>query len=182
MISDYFANVDWRKQAAMTAVNDVDIEKAFSDQASGFVENKVGDLMRDQHRIGFEIVKKNDDNTRMVGIFAFKVDKSLVFAPVFFINGEIKGPLLYRCDSKTFVPATKEWGNYLVESMELKEGKGRSTSRRGDSPPMVRMNRIAFAPMGFGKAASSEQKELVYRLEKIAPGTYRAVLEYSCAG
>lgn len=175
MISDYFANVDWRKQAAMTAVNDVDIEKAFSDQASGFVENKVGDLMRDQHRIGFEIVKKNDDNTRMVGIFAFKVDKSLVFAPVFFINGEIKGPLLYRCDSKTFVPATKEWGNYLVESMELKEGKGRSTSRRGDSPPMVRMNRIAFAPMGFGKAASSEQKELVYRLEKIAPGTYRAV-------
>ena len=175
MTSDYFASIDWRKQAAMTAVNDVDIEKAFSDQASGFVENKVGDLMKDQHRIGFEIVKKNEDNTRMVGIFAFKVDKSLVFAPVFFINGEIKGPLLYRCDSKTFVPATKEWGNYLVESMELKEGKGRSTARRGDSPPMVRMNRIAFAPMGFGKAASSEQKELVYRLEKIAPGTYRAV-------
>ena len=85
-----FISSDWRKQASMTAANDLDIEKAFSDQASGFVENKVGDLMKDEYRIGFEIVKKNDSNTRMVGVFAFRVDKDLIFAPVFFINGEIK--------------------------------------------------------------------------------------------
>ena len=60
------------KSAAMTATNDDDIEKAFADQASGFIENKLGALMKDDNRIGFEIVKKNDDNTRMVGVFAFK--------------------------------------------------------------------------------------------------------------
>lgn len=144
------------KLAAMTATNDQDVEKAFSDQASGFVENRVGDLMKDQYRIGFEVVKKNDDNTRMVGIFAFKVDKDLIYAPVFFLNGEIKGPLLYRANTKTFVPANKEWASYLIESMEMSDGKGRDRTRRVDSAPLVRMRDIAFRPPGMHKGASSE--------------------------
>lgn len=140
----------------MTAVNDQDIEKAFADQASGFVENKLGPLMKDEHRVGFEIVKKNDDNTRMVGIFAFKVRKTLLFAVVFFLNGEIKGPMLYRCDTKTFVPATKDWATYLIDSMDRSNGHGRATSHRADSPPRVNLQRIAFLPPSMGKHASFE--------------------------
>lgn len=141
----------------MTAANDLDIEKAFSDQASGFVENKVGDLMKDEYRIGFEIVKKNDSNTRMVGVFAFRVDKDLIFAPVFFINGEIKGPLLYRSANKMFVPADKEWASYLIESIERRDGKSRSKSSLNESAPLVQMQRLAFNPAkGMGKAASSD--------------------------
>lgn len=143
------------KSAAMTATNDDDIEKAFADQASGFIENKLGALMKDDNRIGFEIVKKNDDNTRMVGVFAFKIDKDVVFAPVFFLNGEIKGPLLYRCNTKTFVPANKEWANYLLESVERKEGEPRSRTKLKDSPPRVHMDRITFRPQGTNKSASS---------------------------
>lgn len=141
----------------MTAANDLDIEKAFSDQASGFVENKVGDLMKDEYRIGFEIVKKNDSNTRMVGVFAFRVDKDLIFAPVFFINGEIKGPLLYRSANKMFVPADKEWAAYLIESIERRDGKSRSKTSLNESAPLVQMQRLAFNPArGMGKAASSD--------------------------
>lgn len=159
MSRNYFLeHNDWRKQAAMTAVSDLDVEKAFSDQASGFVENKLGPLMKDKHRVGFEIVKKNDENTRMVGVFAFKVSKNLLFAPVFFINGDIKGPLLYRCDTKTFVPATKDWATYLIEALERTEGHGRSTARRSDSPPLVHMHRIAFAPTSMGKAAGVKEE------------------------
>lgn len=152
-----FVSEDWRKQASMTAANDLDIEKAFSDQASGFVENKVGDLMKDEYRIGFEIVKKNDSNTRMVGIFAFKVDKDLIFAPVFFINGEIKGPLLYRASSKMFVPADKEWASYLIDSMERRDGSSRPKSSLNESAPLVQMQRLTFNPVtGMGKRASSD--------------------------
>lgn len=163
-MSNYFTdrNSNWRemaKRAAMTAVNDLDVEKAFADQASGFVENKVGDLMGDAHRIGFEIVKKNDDNTRMIGIYAFKVNDNLIFAPVFFINGEIKGPLLYRCDTKTFIPANKDWSSYLIESLERTEGKGRSRSRRGDAPPRVDMDRMAFRSKAMAKSAAGSVKE-----------------------
>lgn len=162
---------NWRelaKQASMTAVNDQDIEKAFADQASGYVENKVGDLMKDEHRVGFEIVKKNEDNTRMIGIFAFKVNRDLIFAPVFFINGEIKGPLLYRCDTKTFVPANKDWAGYLIESLERTEGTGRSRSRRGDAPPRVDMDRMAFRGRAMQKSSSavSEENEPV-KVEKL---------------
>ena len=152
-----FISSDWRKQASMTAANDLDIEKAFSDQASGFVENKVGDLMKDEYRIGFEIVKKNDSNTRMVGVFAFRVDKDLIFAPVFFINGEIKGPLLYRSANKMFVPADKEWASYLIESIERRDGKSRSKTSLNESAPLVQMQRLSFNPAkGMGKAASSD--------------------------
>lgn len=170
MSRNYFLeHNDWRKQAAMTATSDLDIEKAFSDQASGFVENKLGPLMKDKHRVGFEIVKKNDENTRMVGVFAFKVSKNLLFAPVFFINGDIKGPLLYRCDTKTFVPATKDWATYLIEALERTEGRGRDTSRRSDSPPLVHMQRIAFMPSSMGKVAgvTEENKPAIVRQYKV---------------
>ena len=144
---DYKFNNNWReKVAAMTETDDLDIEKTFSDIASGFVANKVGDLMKDQHRIGFEIVKKNDDNTRMLGVFAFKVDKELIFAPVFFLQGEIKGPLLYRCDTKQFIPATKEWANYLIEAIETTDGRGIDKTRIGDTAPMVSLDKIMMRP------------------------------------
>lgn len=156
MNTNYFLtkNADWRKQAAMTAVNDLDIEKAFADQASGFVENKLEPLMKAPYHIGFEVVRKNDENTRIIGIFAFKVDDHLLFAPVFFLNGEIKGPLLYRCDTKTFVPATKEWATYLISSLEKEEGHGQPRTRRADSAPLVQMQRLNFRPTSAVKSAS----------------------------
>lgn len=150
----YF-NTDWKKQAAMTATSDSDIEKAFADQAAGFVENKLPDLMKGDYQIGFEVVKKNDENTRMVGIFAFKVEKSLLFAPVFFLNGEIKGPLLYRTDTKTFVPATKEWASYLVSSLERGDGVSSPKSDRRKYQPLVQMNQINMTP-GTQKKASTD--------------------------
>lgn len=166
----------------MTEVNDSDIEKAVYDQASGFVENKLGPLMRGDHPLGFEIVKKNDDNTRIVGVFAFKIDKTLLFAPVFFINGEIKGPLLYRCDTKTFVPANREWAEYLITSQEMSEGKGRDRSRRFENPPLVQMQRIAFLPPSMRKRAAAEgvepeQKDAPVKEIKVnatkVPGKYK---------
>lgn len=151
---EYVFKNNWReKVAAMTEADDLDIEKTFSDIASGFVANKVGDLMKDPHRIGFEIVKKNEDNTKMLGIFAFKVDKELIFAPVFFLHGEVKGPLLYRCDTKQFLPATKDWASYLIESIETKEGRGVDKTKLGDTSPMVSLDKIMMRP----KSASQHQ-------------------------
>lgn len=152
-----FIDKDWKKKAAATAVNEADTEKVFCDMAYGFVENKLGDLMKDDYRIGFEIVKKNDENTRMVGIFAFKVDKELLFAPVFFLNGEIKGPMLYRCSTKTFIPATKEWASYLIDAADTKDGNGRERSALGESAPLVQMHKLTFRPASMSKSSSSDE-------------------------
>tara|TARA_B100000035_G_C21025812_1_gene566153 strand:- start:612 stop:2825 length:2214 start_codon:yes stop_codon:yes gene_type:complete len=123
---------DWKKHAAQV-YSDKDVEKAFLDQAYMFIQNKATPLMQDPYRLGFEIVFKNDANSKMVGIFAFKVGEELIYAPAFFVNGAIKGTdLLYRHKSKTFVPLTNDWATYLVGIQQNKSGsaiaKGHSTS------------------------------------------------------
>lgn len=115
-------HTDWKKRATMQ-FPDEEIERAFMDQAYGFIQNKAGKLLSDPHRLGFEIVYKNDNSTRMVGIFAFRSDDRLLYAPCFFINGEIKGTdLLYQHDRKLFVPLTERWVDYLLKTQNPSRG------------------------------------------------------------
>lgn len=116
-------NDDWKKLAAAT-YPDADVEKAFLDQAYAFIQNKATPLMRDPYKLGFEIVFKNDGNTKMVGIFVFRVNQELIYAPVFFLNGSVKGTdLLYRHGDKKFVCLTNEWCQYLLSLESYKEGE-----------------------------------------------------------
>lgn len=149
-------NYDWRaKAAAMTASDDNDVEKAFMDQAYGWVANKAGQLMQDPNRLGFEIVDKNDGNTRMVGIFAFRINKKLLYVPVFFLNGEIKGTdLLYQCDTKTFKPLNKDWVTHLLEKGDQNDGTGISKDQRRQMPQDVAFKSLATPP--GNKSASAE--------------------------
>ena len=113
---------DWKKYAA-AQYSDVDVEKAFLDQAYIFIQNKATPLMKDPHKLGFEIVFKNDSNTKMVGIFVFRVNRELLYAPVFFLNGSVKGTdLLYRHGVKKFVCLTNDWCQYLISLEAYKEG------------------------------------------------------------
>ena len=179
-MSDFLNNYDWRaKVASMTEADDLDIEKAFSDMASGFVTNRVGDLMKDEHRIGFEIVKKNDDNTRMLGIFAFKIEKDLVFAPVFFLSGEIKGPLLYRCDNKRFVPANKDWASYLIEHLEDSQGSSIDKSKSRSTESRVAMDRLLAHPT---KEASIRDAVVEEFGEDISGGIADSLLKQANSG
>tara|TARA_B100000579_G_C22848316_1_gene865797 strand:- start:3431 stop:5470 length:2040 start_codon:yes stop_codon:yes gene_type:complete len=115
-------NKDWKKLAAAT-YPDADVEKAFLDQAYVFIQNKATPLMRDPYKLGFEIVFKNDGNTKMVGIFVFRVNQELLYAPVFFLNGSVSGTdLLYRHGDKRFVCLTNEWCQYILSLESYKEG------------------------------------------------------------
>ena len=154
---------DWKKYAAQVH-SDQDVEKAFLDQAYMFIQNKATPLMKPPYRLGFEIVFKNDANSRMVGIFAFKVGSELLYAPAFFINGSIKGTdLLYRHRNKSFVPLTNEWANYLLGMQENKLGQGISkedaqiTSAGGG----IDMERLAYPPSYNGSSKSASYAALV---------------------
>jgi len=166
---------DWKKKAAAasSAADSEAIEKAFMDQAYTFVANKAGDLMTDPYRLGFEVVYKNDDNTRMVGIFAFRIDDELLYVPCFFLSGEIKGTdLLYRHDSKKFVPLNRDWVAFLLEKSEAFEGKGIDKDHLRKMPTDVNLRELASPPSrggrGIGKYASVEEKPTFKDLEKMA--------------
>ena len=137
---------DWRKAAAQVVDNN-SVERAFMDQAYGFLANKAGKLLQDPYKLGFEVVYKNDSNTRMVGIFAFRVNDQILYAPVFFLNGEIKGTdLLYRQESKTFVPLNEEWVTYLTEKNNYEPGVPIEKSQFTRINNHVRFEDIAYPP------------------------------------
>ena len=166
---------DWKKKAAAAANDDEAVEKAFMDQAYTFVANKAGPLMNDPYRLGFEVVFKNDNNTRMVGIFAFRMGENLLYAPVFFLSGEIKGmDLLYDHSNKLFKPLSKEWVEFIIEKKDQAIGGGIDKANRRFMAPDVDLQSIAYPPTNYkggyaGKYASqklSAQHPEVY--EKVA--------------
>lgn len=142
----------WKKQAAQVLGAD-DVEKAFLDQSYTFVSNKVKGLMNAPHSLGFEVIHKNDSNTRMVAIFAFKASDQLLYVPVFFLNGEIKGhDLMYQVQRKAMVPS-EIWAEYYIQLTASEEGEGmdRSESRRQDRG--IDLEKIN-SPNGRTKSAS----------------------------
>jgi len=91
----------------------VPFEQALSNLAHAYLKDRAPQLL--DHELGFQLIEKNEDNDRAIGIFGFKVGQQLLYAPVFFLNGELKGhELLYLKDSDTFVPMKENWINYVL--------------------------------------------------------------------
>lgn len=157
---------DWRKAASANVADDYAVEKAFMDQAHSAVQNKCGPLMQPPHQIGFEIVHKNDSATRMVGIFGFRAGRQLFYAPVFFLNGEIKGSdLLYRHLTKTFVPLSEEWVIYLIANARNEIGRGIDKNETRQLPIRIDLDTLAYPPdvTAGGYKSGSAQKEAVVK-------------------
>lgn len=92
---------------------DVPFEQAFSNLAHAYLKDKAPQLL--DFELGFQLLEKNEDNDKAVGVFGFKVGPQWLYAPVFFLNGELKGhELLYLKDSDTFVPLQENWINYIL--------------------------------------------------------------------
>lgn len=139
---------DWRKLAAAAAQQDRGaVERAFCDQAFSAIQNKAQMIMKPPFRVGFEIVHKNDNDTRMVGVFIFRVGKDYFYAPVFFINGSIKGTdLFYEHTKKRFVPLTNDWVEYLINIDPLDEGKGVPVKERGNYRNEINLRGVIESP------------------------------------
>lgn len=134
---------NWKQAAAQEGVDYDAVKKSFMDQAYGVVANKAKVLFRDPFRLGFEIVHRNEKATKMVGIFAFRCNNALLYAPVFFVNGEIKAAdMLYRADVKRFVPLTDDWCSFLVRGANMEAGQLEEKSRQRQTEAY--MDRLAY--------------------------------------
>jgi hypothetical protein len=80
-----------------------EIERALEQIAEQQIATRAPALM--PFWLGFQLLKKTDDNTRACGIFAFKAGEELIYIPVFCINGELQGhELMYLVSQDRFVP------------------------------------------------------------------------------
>ncbi len=144
---------EWQKMAAQAGDSMADMEKNFCDIAYSQLANNCAPLMKPEYRVGFEIVHKNDDATRMAGIFIFRVNQDKYYAPVFFINGTVKGSvLLYRVTQKAFVPASNDWCEYLISVSSAPEGQGSPLSERRTIRTPMNLQDIIEPPIAHGSS------------------------------
>jgi hypothetical protein len=108
--------------------NSTELERALAQMAESHISSKAPLLSR--YLLGFQMLKKSEDETRACGIFAYKVGTELVYIPVFCLNGELYGQeLMYLVSKDQFVPSDEKWVNYLLSRKPLEPGKIELRSR-----------------------------------------------------
>jgi hypothetical protein len=141
------------KEAGTQTKDDQAVAEAFAQQAYTAVGNRDRKIMCDPYLLGFEIVDKNEENNRLVGVFAFRVSGEILMVPVFFLNGKIKGQdLLYRKPVNRFYPNTEKWISYFVGRGE--DETGRPVDRRNNADARIHLgvDRMSRMPGSYKRA------------------------------
>lgn len=62
------------------------------------------------YKVGFQLIEKNDDETRGVGVLVYRVKNEWIYIPVFYLNGEVRGnEEMYLPASSQFLPVNESW-------------------------------------------------------------------------
>lgn len=135
------------KEASIGGEQEQGFEQAFASLAYSYIKDKSPRLL--DYIVGFQLVDRNNDNTKAMGVFGFKVGDMWLYAPVFFLNGDLKGhELLYIKNQDMFVPMKENWVNYLIARKPhvLGEGTEQDTFQLGGLLP--NLSRMTRPPSG----------------------------------
>ena len=96
-----------------------------------------------KNSLGFQVVASEDDNERAVGVMAYRIGTRLVYVPLFWLNGRIKGgDIMYLKEEDTFRPFTEVWVNYIATGKDFKAGEldDDKNGRRGSAYRISTLN------------------------------------------
>lgn len=142
-------------------------EQAMASLAQATLSDKMPKLM--PYSMGFQLMKKNDEGTRAVGIQAFKIAEQWLFVPIFFINGSLKGTeLMYIKNQDLFVPAQDSWIDYLLgrQPLALGEGVDRNLSRLGVQGP--HLYQLSRPPLKYASASEPWRRDVFHTFARHA--------------
>jgi hypothetical protein len=137
------------------------VEQNLAEIAVSQVSEKNPNLL--SYYLGFDLIDKNDDGTRAAGIMGFKFGGQLVYIPVFFLNGKIKGmEVMYLKNSDTFVANNEQWVTYISSQNPSDIGEPVAKEIQNSQGEMNNSLRIFSRPPASAnsKAASMEIHEL----------------------
>jgi hypothetical protein len=108
---------------------DDQIEGAFFQLAYQRLQDTLKNLI--PYLVGFEIVKKNEDNTKALGVFGFRSKSGqILFVPAFFINGKVKNlDLLYSKNNEQFYPLNEDFAEMFIKEELLGLGENSKENR-----------------------------------------------------
>lgn len=113
------------KEAAggVESPDEVQLEQDFGRMAYLFLKDRAAGMI--PYLLGFEIVDREEDGSRAVGIFGFKLGEDYYYVPAFFTSGQVKGmDLLYSKASNMFMPLRESWINNIVNKQTIALGDG----------------------------------------------------------
>lgn len=124
------------------------------------------------YAVGFETLKKNEDNTEGVGVGIYMIGKQVIYIPSFYRHNTLKtGLFMILADSNIFRPATEEWVSIIREKNEDKVGglieKGDAPEVRAGAPSAIRAREF-LDPISKTAAKSKDCKTLWNKLCKAA--------------
>jgi len=154
---------------------DVPFEQAFSNLAHAYLRDKAPSLL--DHELGFQLLDRNQENTKAVGVLAFKVGSHQLFAPVFFLSGDLKGhELLYLKNQDMFVPLKENWLNYILNRKPniLGAGVSRQTSTMGVMQPDL--NRLSQSPYKYAAATLPSVRPFLPKYAHLCTSDFREAL------
>jgi hypothetical protein len=139
------------------------VEQNLSEIAFASVSEKTPALM--DFYIGFDLIEKNDSGTRAAGLMGFKIGSQLVYIPVFFLNGKLKGTeVIYLKNSDIFVSNSEQWVSYIISQSQGEMGEGADEKEKG-TPDTAEVSKaldlFVRPPASAGKTASEEDYSLV---------------------
>lgn len=136
---------------APESANQRQFEDDFGSLAYQFVNDRAPALV--PYMLGFEVVDRNEDGSKAVGIFGYKVDDDYYYIPAFFLNNQVRGvDLILNKKTNQFVPLTEKWIDYIVNRHSVSIGspaddRVRETMRNPDlsfvQRPQVALGKIA---------------------------------------
>ena len=106
---------------APESANQKQYEDDFGSLAYQFVQDRAPALM--PYMLGFEVVDRNEDGSKAVGIFGYKVDDDFYYIPAFFLNNQVRGvDLILNKKTNQFVPLVEEWIDYIINRHSVRIG------------------------------------------------------------
>jgi hypothetical protein len=108
---------------------DDQLEGAFFQLAYQRLQDTLKNLI--PYLVGFEIVKKNEDNTKALGVFGFRSRSGqILFVPAFFTNGKVKPlDLLYSKNNEQFYPLNEDFAEMFIKEELLGLGEDSRETR-----------------------------------------------------
>ena len=142
------------KDADIENPDQTQLENDFGNMAFLFLRDRAAALM--PYLLGFEVVEREEDGSKAVGIFGFKISNQYYYVPVFFVNNQVKGmDMLFSKETNSFVPLRETWINNILNksTFQLGQNEPNEDVRQDFWTPNFMM--LTRPPLG-GKMASAE--------------------------
>ena len=102
-------------------------ETKFSILADAQINEKIPSLKK--HMLGFQVVATEENNSKAIGVLAYNIGKRLVYVPIFWLNGRVKGgDMMYLKQEDRFLPLGEIWVNFISSGKDFVTGEsGKAT-------------------------------------------------------